>query len=65
MSIKVLKITQVNLFATSMIVMWFSAFASTFIDNIPYVATINPLIMDMSKQLCPMFLGFNFYIILI
>lgn len=53
MSIEVLQITQGNLFGTSMIVMWFSAFASAFIDNIPYVATMNPLIIDMAKQLWP------------
>ncbi len=53
MSIEVLKLTQGNLFGTSMIVMWFSAFASAFIDNIPYVATMNPLIIDMAKQLWP------------
>ena len=53
MSIKVLELTQGNLFGTSMIVMWFSAFASAFIDNIPYVATMNPLIIDMAKQLWP------------
>jgi len=53
MSIQVLNITQRNLFATSMVVMWFSAFASAFIDNIPYVATMNPLIVDMAKQLWP------------
>lgn len=53
MSIQVLELTQGNLFATSMVVMWFSAFASAFIDNIPYVATMNPLIVDMAKQLWP------------
>lgn len=53
MSVKVLELTQGNLFATSMVVMWFSAFASAFIDNIPYVATMNPLIVDMAKQLWP------------
>ncbi len=53
MSIKVLEITQGNLLGTSMIVLWFSAFASAFIDNIPYVATMNPLIIDMAKQLWP------------
>lgn len=53
MSIEVLKITQGNLLGTSMVVMWFSAFASAFIDNIPYVATMNPLIIDMAKQLWP------------
>jgi Na+/H+ antiporter NhaD/arsenite permease-like protein len=53
MSIQVLEITQGNLFATSMVVMWFSAFASAIVDNIPYVATMNPLIVDMAKQLWP------------
>jgi Na+/H+ antiporter NhaD/arsenite permease-like protein len=53
MSVKVLEVTQGNLLGTSMIVLWFSAFASAFIDNIPYVATMNPLIIDMAKQLWP------------
>ncbi|MDH4027800.1 MAG: ArsB/NhaD family transporter, partial [Nitrospirota bacterium] len=53
MSVMVLDITQGNMFATSMVIMWFSAFASAFIDNIPYVATMNPLIVDMAKQLWP------------
>jgi len=53
MSIKVLEITQGNLFGTSMVILWFSAFASAFIDNIPYVATMNPLVIDMAKQLWP------------
>ena len=57
MSIEVLKITQGNLLGTSMIVLWFSAFASAFIDNIPYVATMNPLIIDMAKQLWPSLSG--------
>jgi Na+/H+ antiporter NhaD/arsenite permease-like protein len=53
MAIKILDLTQGKLLATSMMVMWFSAFASAFIDNIPYVATMNPLIVDMAKQLWP------------
>jgi len=53
MSVEVLKVTQGNMFATSMVVMWFSAFASAFIDNIPYVATMNPLIIDMAGQIWP------------
>jgi Na+/H+ antiporter NhaD/arsenite permease-like protein len=53
MSVKMLQLTQGNLLGTSMIVLWFSAFASAFIDNIPYVATMNPLIIDMAKQLWP------------
>jgi Na+/H+ antiporter NhaD/arsenite permease-like protein len=36
-----------------MVLMWFSAFASAFIDNIPYVATMNPLVVDMARQLWP------------
>ena len=53
MSVKVLEFTHGHLFGTSMVVMWFSAFASAFIDNIPYVATMNPLIVDMARQLWP------------
>jgi Na+/H+ antiporter NhaD/arsenite permease-like protein len=53
MSVQVLNFTHGNLFSTSMIVMWFSAFASALIDNIPYVATMNPLVIDMARQLWP------------
>ena len=53
LSVKVLDITAGNLLATSMIVMWFSAIASAIVDNIPYVATMNPLIIDMAKQIWP------------
>ena len=53
MSVQVLELTRGNLFATSMVVMWFSAFASAVIDNIPYVATMNPLVIDMARQLWP------------
>jgi Na+/H+ antiporter NhaD/arsenite permease-like protein len=53
MSLQVLAITQGNMFATSMVVLWFSAFASAIVDNIPYVATMNPLIVDMARQLWP------------
>ncbi len=53
MSIEVLAITHGNMFATSMLMMWFSAVASAFVDNIPYVATMNPLIIDMAHQIWP------------
>lgn len=53
MSLEILALTEGNMFATSMIVMWFSAFASAVVDNIPYVATMNPLIIDMARQLWP------------
>jgi len=53
MSVKILAITQGNLLGTSMLLLWFSAIASAVIDNIPYVATMNPLIIDMAGQLWP------------
>lgn len=49
----VLKITKGNMFAASMVVIWFSASASAFVDNIPYVATMNPLIVDMAQKIWP------------
>ncbi len=53
MSLKVLALTQGNMFSTSMLIMWFSAFTSAFVDNIPYVATMNPLVADMAHQIWP------------
>ncbi len=53
MSQKMLALTKGNLFATSMVIMWFSAIASAVVDNIPYVATMNPLVIDMARELWP------------
>ena len=53
LSVQVLHLTHGNFLGTSMLVMWFSAFASALIDNIPFVATMNPLIIDMAKQIWP------------
>lgn len=53
MSLKMLAITQGNLFGISMLLLWFSAIASAIVDNIPYVATMNPLIVDMASQIWP------------
>ncbi|MEO5356244.1 MAG: ArsB/NhaD family transporter [Nitrospirae bacterium YQR-1] len=53
LSLKMLALTNGNLFATSMVVLWFSAIASAIIDNIPFVATMNPLIINMAHQLWP------------
>lgn len=53
LSSQMLQLTHGNLFATSMLVLWFSAIASAIVDNIPYVATMNPLIIDMAKQIWP------------
>src|SRR3990170_1249789 len=49
----VLDVTQGNMFGNRMVVMWVSAFASAFVDNIPYVATMNPLIVDMAQKIWP------------
>ena len=57
MSLQMLALTDGNLFATSMIIIWFSAFASAVVDNIPYVATMNPLIIEMAQQLWPKLSG--------
>ncbi|MHB1350596.1 MAG: hypothetical protein C4563_10125 [Desulfobulbus sp.] len=53
MSLQMLELTQGNLFGTSMLLLWFSAIASAIIDNIPYVATMNPLVIDMAGSLWP------------
>jgi len=48
-----LALTHGHFFATSMILLWFSAFASAIVDNIPYVATMNPLVIEMAKGIWP------------
>ena len=45
-----IKITNGDLTSTSMLILWMSAFASAFIDNIPFVATLIPLIQDMGQM---------------
>lgn len=40
-------LTAGNVTATSMLILWLSAIASAFIDNIPFVATMIPLIKDL------------------
>jgi len=48
-----LELTRGNLFATSMFTMWLSAFASAIVDNIPFVATMNSMVIDMAHGLWP------------
>lgn len=43
----VLKATGGNLLLTGLLTLWLSALASGFVDNIPFVATMIPLIQDM------------------
>jgi Na+/H+ antiporter NhaD/arsenite permease-like protein len=43
----VLDLTQGDLILTTLAILWLSAIASAFVDNIPFVATMIPLIKDM------------------
>ena len=45
-----IKLTNGNVNATAMLILWMSAVASAFIDNIPFVATLIPLIQDMGQM---------------
>nr|WP_315988167.1 SLC13 family permease [Desulforamulus aquiferis] len=44
-----LDITDGNMLAAGLIILWFSAIASAFVDNIPFVAAMIPLIQDMGR----------------
>jgi len=50
MSKKMLAITHGNIKTASQIVLWFSGIASGLIDNIPFVATMIPLIKDLGSH---------------
>lgn len=43
------KLTEGNMLFTGMLILWLSAIASAFIDNIPFVATMIPLIQSMGQ----------------
>ncbi len=45
---KILAITNGNLRILTLIILWMSSFLSSFLDNIPYVATMVPLVKTMS-----------------
>lgn len=45
--------TQGHLVGSTMAVLWGSAFLSSIVDNIPYVAAMNPLIVDLARSLHP------------
>jgi len=44
-----LDVTQGNVFMMNVMVLWLSAIASAFVDNIPFVATMIPLIKSMAE----------------
>lgn len=45
-----LSFTQGDLESTTMLILWLSAIASAFVDNIPFVATLIPMIKDMGAM---------------
>lgn len=45
-----MELTGGNVVATSMLILWLSAIASAFLDNIPFVATMIPMIQDMGNM---------------
>jgi Na+/H+ antiporter NhaD/arsenite permease-like protein len=46
----VVDLTGGDLFLTAMAILWVSAIASAFVDNIPFVATMIPLILQMGQM---------------
>ena len=47
----ILKVTQGSQEATTMIILWASGFISGIIDNIPYTATMTPMILEIQKTM--------------
>ncbi|TXK84999.1 SLC13 family permease [Paenibacillus sp. N3.4] len=45
-----IELTGGNVVATSMLILWLSAIASAFLDNIPFVATMIPMIHEMGNM---------------
>ena len=45
-----IELTDGNLVATSLLILWLSAIASAFLDNIPFVATMIPMIQEMGNM---------------
>jgi Na+/H+ antiporter NhaD/arsenite permease-like protein len=48
-----LSFTQGHLAASAFTILWGSAFLSAIVDNIPYVAAMNPLVVDLARSLHP------------
>ena len=47
---QIIQTTGGDLVATSILIIWSSAFASAFVDNIPYTATMIPIIENISQD---------------
>ncbi|WP_274653653.1 ArsB/NhaD family transporter [Paenibacillus humicola] len=50
LAVRAIEWTGGDLLAASMLILWLSAIASAFLDNIPFVATMIPLIQEMGKM---------------
>ncbi len=46
---KIVTLTNGNLYMTAMLVLWVAAILSSFLDNVPFVATMIPLLQNMEK----------------
>lgn len=53
MAAQLVSLTQGHLAVTTLSVLWGSAFLSSIVDNIPYVAAMNPLVVDLARTLHP------------
>lgn len=51
LAVKMLEITGGNLTFTSLLILWVSGVASATIDNIPFVATMIPLVKNLGEQM--------------
>ena len=47
LAVEAMKLTEGSVENTAILIIWMSAIASAFVDNIPFVATMIPLIQDM------------------
>ncbi len=50
---QLVSVTRGNLAGSTMVVLWGSALLSAVVDNIPYVAAMNPLIVDLARSMHP------------
>jgi Na+/H+ antiporter NhaD/arsenite permease-like protein len=50
LAVRAIDMTGGDTVASSMLFLWLSAFASAFLDNIPFVATMIPLIQEMGQM---------------
>lgn len=56
---KAIELTGGELMATGLLILWLSAILSSFVDNIPFVATMIPMILEMGPQGMQVFTDLN------